>query len=415
MLLKYTIRPGDSSDDIRDKKLFIPMLIVAVVLSVIIGLVEYLTLGTLPALLPFVLGAMFFVNLLLLMATGSIALSHNIAFLSLLTIPALNQWSLGGFVATGGIAIWGLGGPFGAMIFRSRTEALIQFLLFIIVFAVSVLCETWYPSPWPSIPQEASTYLLLGNFSAFMCYIMLNVMHFRLQRDEAQQALTQKHSLLQEEQNRSENLLLNVLPERIAQRLKNEPGPIAEGFDNVCIIFADIANFTPLASRIPPTRLVSILNQIFSRFDDIADTYGLEKIKTLGDAYMAAAGLPEKVDRPAHRCAEAALAMQKALREMQIREAPDIQLRIGIHCGPVVAGVIGRKKFIYDLWGDAVNTASRMESHGSEGRIHLSTEAKNLLEAEFELENRGTIDIKGKGPMETAYLLYKKTNIPRAS
>ena len=160
---------------------------------------------------------------------------------------------------------------------------------------------------------------------------------------------------------------------------------------------------------------MSILNQIFSRFDDIADTYGLEKIKTLGDAYMAAAGLPEKVDRPAHRCAEAALAMQKALREMQIREAPDIQLRIGIHCGPVVAGVIGRKKFIYDLWGDAVNTASRMESHGSEGRIHLSTEAKNLLEAEFELENRGTIDIKGKGPMETAYLLYKKTNIPRAS
>ncbi|MEQ8353546.1 MAG: adenylate/guanylate cyclase domain-containing protein [Leptospiraceae bacterium] len=408
MILKLTIRPGDTEDDIRDKQLFVPMLAAAVGLSVVVASIQYYVINSGSAIIPLVLAGVFFINLLLLIATGSIALCHNIAFLALLTLPALDQWALGGFVATGGLAIWGMGGPFGGMIFRSLPEAMIQFVLYLIVFAVAILAEQWYPSPFAGVPKEASVFLLIGNLAAFMGYIMVNVMHFRMQRDEAQNALREQHSLLQEEKHRSENLLLNVLPARIADRLKAEPGPIAEGFDDVCIIFADIANFTPLASKMEPTRLVGILNEIFSRFDDIAEQYGLEKIKTLGDAYMAAAGLPEKVDRPAQRCAEAALAMQSTLRTIHIPEAPDIQLRIGIHSGPVVAGVIGRKKFIYDLWGDAVNTASRMESHGNAGHIHISAEASRLLDDEFVLQARGQIDIKGKGLMPTYFLLSKK-------
>lgn len=404
MILKYVVRPGDSQDEIRNKSLFVPMIFVAIVLSAIVAVVQYLALGPVQAILPLILGGMFVLILILLILTGSMALCHGLAFTSLLFLPLGNQWALGGFMATGGIGIWGVGGPFAGTIFRSKKEAFFQFSLYLIAFAATILAEKHYPSTWPAVPESLSSYFLIGNLSVFLMYIMLNVLHFRYQRDVAQEALNREHSLLQQEQNRSEKLLLNVLPPRIAQRLKTEPGPIAEAFDNVCVIFADIANFTPLAARTSPERLVSILNEIFYRFDDIAEKHGLEKIKTLGDAYMAAAGLPDPVDRPAHRCAKAALDMQAALESLKFDEAPGIELRIGIHCGPVVAGVIGRKKFIYDLWGDAVNVASRMESHGSAGRIHLSDAAATLLANEFQMEARGPIEVKGKGSMQTFFL-----------
>ncbi|MCB1171517.1 MAG: adenylate/guanylate cyclase domain-containing protein, partial [Leptospiraceae bacterium] len=258
-------------------------------------------------------------------------------------------------------------------------------------------------------PEEASIYMLIGNMSVFLIYIMVNVLHFRYQRDEAQSALSREHQLLQQEQDRSESLLLNVLPQRIAERLKNEPGPIAEGFDRVAVLFADIANFTPLAERLSPQELVSMLNQIFSRFDEICDAHGLEKIKTLGDAYMAAAGLPEPVDRPEARCAAAALEMQRTLSSSEFSQSGNLQIRIGIHSGPVVAGVIGKRKFIYDLWGDAVNVASRMESQGAVGKIHLSAATAELLQNDFQLENRGEIEIKGKGRMETFFLISSRS------
>ncbi|MCB1140066.1 MAG: adenylate/guanylate cyclase domain-containing protein [Leptospiraceae bacterium] len=405
MILKLASRPTDSRKELRDKKLFIPMLTVAVFLSLLVALVQYLALGPMQTILPFVQAGMFVIILATLMFTGSLAISHWMAFTSLLLIPTANQWALGGFVATGGIGIWAVGGPFAGMIFRSRKEAMVQFSLFVVVFAGAILMERHFVSPWPRVPPEASVYMLIGNMSVFLIYIMVNVLHFRYQRDEAQSALGREHQLLQKEQDRSESLLLNVLPGRIAQRLKNEPGPIAEGFERVCVLFADIANFTPLAERLAPEKLVSMLNQIFSRFDEICDAHGLEKIKTLGDAYMAAAGLPEPVDRPEARCAAAALEMQRSLSSEQFAEARDLQIRIGIHSGPVVAGVIGKRKFIYDLWGDAVNVASRMESHGAVGRIHISEAAAEPLRDAFTLEKRAPVEIKGKGQMQTYFLL----------
>ena len=200
---------------------------------------------------------------------------------------------------------------------------------------------------------------------------------------------------------RSEELLLNILPPSIASRLKLDNGTIADGFEEVTVLFADIVGFTKLSARLPPARIVEVLNELFCRFDDLAAEYGLEKIKTIGDCYMVAGGLPEPRADHAEAVAEMGLAMLDVVREIGVRAHEPLAVRIGIHSGPVVAGVIGKRKFIYDMWGDTVNTASRMESHGVPGAIQLSESSHRLLAAKFRMQARGTIDVKGKGTMET--------------
>ncbi|MEC4803918.1 MAG: adenylate/guanylate cyclase domain-containing protein [Jaaginema sp. PMC 1079.18] len=205
-------------------------------------------------------------------------------------------------------------------------------------------------------------------------------------------------------QQKSERLLLNVLPKAIAERLKNHTGAIAEQYDEVTILFADIVNFTPLASRLSPIELVNLLNKIFSTFDKLADYYDLEKIKTIGDAYMVVGGLPNPQADRAEAIARMALAMQEAMNQFKIEHDPNLQIRIGINTGSVVAGVIGIKKFIYDLWGDAVNVASRMESQGQPGRIQVTAHTYQRLKDQFSLTRRGRIQVKGKGKMTTYWL-----------
>ena len=203
------------------------------------------------------------------------------------------------------------------------------------------------------------------------------------------------------EHDRSERLLLNILPRTISERLKGGQHSIADGFADVSVLFADIVGFTELSARLPPAELVGALNQVFSKFDELADKHGLEKIKTIGDAYMVASGLP--VPRADHAVAAThmALDMRDALVELNARHGLSLEARIGIHSGPVVAGVIGKKKFIYDLWGDTVNTASRMESHGVKGAVHVSESTAKLIEDAFVIEARGAIAVKGKGEMQT--------------
>jgi class 3 adenylate cyclase len=226
--------------------------------------------------------------------------------------------------------------------------------------------------------------------------------HKRL-RDQEQAYLHQ----LQAEQARSERLLLNILPQPIAERLKHSQQPIAESFDDVTVLFADIVDFTSLASRVAPNELVGLLNEIFSLFDDLAERHGLEKIKTIGDAYMAVGGLPKP--RPGHAAAVAdmALAMRRAIARFSARRGEPYDIRIGISTGAAVAGVIGTKKFIYDLWGDTVNTASRMESHGLAGQIQVCPATYERLRGRYLFEERGEVSIKGKGEM-TTYLLTGK-------
>ena len=206
----------------------------------------------------------------------------------------------------------------------------------------------------------------------------------------------------------SERLLLNVLPGPIAERLKAGENLIVDRFESVTVLFADIVGFTALSSRTTPEELVTMLNELFSLFDRLAEHHGLEKIKTIGDAYMVVAGIPQPIADHAVAITHMALDMLAGIREYAARHGSDLTIRIGIHTGPVVAGVIGEKKFIYDLWGDTVNTASRMESHGVPGRIHVTAATHALLRTVFELEPRGAVEIKGKGVMQTYLVIGPK-------
>ena len=215
------------------------------------------------------------------------------------------------------------------------------------------------------------------------------------------------------ERERSERLLLNVLPAPIAERLKRESGIIADRCPEVSVLFADLAGFTPTAERLPPEEVVSLLDGIFSEFDRLVATYGLEKIKTIGDGYMAAGGIPVFVEDHAERIADLALAMQHSVGTRS--SGSTLGLRIGVDTGPVVAGVIGRSRFGYDLWGDTVNTASRMESHALPGTIQVTGRTRDLLADRFELERRDEVDVKGKGPMTTYLLLGRRASTPEPS
>jgi class 3 adenylate cyclase len=214
--------------------------------------------------------------------------------------------------------------------------------------------------------------------------------------------------LLAAEREKADRLLLNVLPRAIADRLKRRHEVIADSFTDVTVLFADIVGFTQMASQVSAIELVDMLNNVFSAFDRLAERHGLEKIKTVGDAYMVVAGLPTPRADHAEAMAEMALDMQAEIARLAAERGREFQLRIGINTGPVVAGVIGLKKFAYDLWGDTVNVASRMESHGVPGRIQVSASTAALLGERYELADRGAIAIKGRGEMLASFLVGKK-------
>ncbi|MEM9539546.1 MAG: adenylate/guanylate cyclase domain-containing protein [Cyanobacteria bacterium P01_E01_bin.42] len=213
---------------------------------------------------------------------------------------------------------------------------------------------------------------------------------------------------VQQEREKAEALLLNIFPESIARTLKSDRSAIAQHFESVTILFADLVGFTELSARLSPIELVELLNKIFSHFDRLVGDFGLEKIKTIGDAYMIAAGLPIPREDHAEAMAEMALAMHQAMESFQQQNGESFQMRIGINTGAAVAGVIGQKKFIYDLWGDAVNVASRMESLGKPAAIQVSTTTYKLLKDKYSFERRGQIWVKGKGIMTTYWLIDKK-------
>jgi len=239
-----------------------------------------------------------------------------------------------------------------------------------------------------------------GNLTPLREYSVLLVGHDITRRKRTQQAL-------QNEREKSERLLLNVLPRPIAEQLKQQPGIIADYFPEATILFADLVGFTPLAARLTPIEVVELLNRIFSAFDALAREHGLEKIKTIGDAYMVVGGLPEPHPRDhAAAMADMALDMQQCIAGFSESGMP-LHLRIGINIGPVVAGVIGSQKFSYDLWGDTVNIASRMESKSEPGRIQVTEAVYLRLASAYLLEERGWVTIKGKGEMRTYWLVGK--------
>ena len=238
------------------------------------------------------------------------------------------------------------------------------------------------------------------------------MLHRQATRLQAQNEQLQKEiqerkhveNALRVEQQKSEQLLLNILPKAVVEQLKQFQGSLAERFDDATILFADIVNFTPLAAQVMPLELVHLLNQIFSTFDRLAEQYGLEKIKTIGDAYMIVGGLPLPNENHAEAVMEMAIAMQAAIQRFARIDGQPLQLRIGINTGAVVAGVIGIKKFSYDLWGDAVNIASRMEAQGVPGKIQVTEATYQRLKHKYHFTPAGELMIKGKGLMNIYHL-----------
>ena len=218
-------------------------------------------------------------------------------------------------------------------------------------------------------------------------------------------------ALLAAERERSERLLLNVLPAPVADRLKLRQELIADAFEDITVLFADVVQFTNLAASLSADQVVGILDTVFTVFDGLSTQFGLEKIKTIGDCYMVVGGLPVPREDHVEALADMALAMQASVKELNAQHGWNLAFRIGLHCGPAVAGVIGRQKFIYDLWGDTVNTASRMESHGIPGEIQVTEAVYERLAEKFEFVLRGRLEVKGKGLMDT-YLLQARRATP---
>jgi len=213
---------------------------------------------------------------------------------------------------------------------------------------------------------------------------------------------------IQTERAKSERLLLNVLPKAIGERLKHGEKMIVDSVAAATVIFADIVNFTGIATHMTPARTVTLLNELFSDFDQLVERMGVEKIKTIGDAYMVVGGVPVPMENHAERCAEMALAMLESLLVFNLRTGQNWQIRIGMHTGPVVAGIIGSKKFAYDLWGDTVNIASRLESHGEPGTIQVSRATSDILADKFLLEPRGGVALKNRGEMMAYRLIGRR-------
>lgn len=326
---------------------------------------------------------------------------------AILLAPTLSMIPLGGFLKSGGVGLWGILAPLAALVFSDVASARRWYAAYLVVFLGSGVTGEVIGPVWSPPPGWFTTTMLALNIAVGGTIVFTLLAVFASQRRDALVALRQ-------EQAKAENLLLNILPRSIADKLKAQTQRIADQFESASILFADVVDFTPWSEGLPPAEVVGYLDHLFSHFDELAERYGVEKIKTIGDCYMVAAGVPTPRPDHAHALALMALDMLEAMRSADEVAPVGLELRIGINSGPVVAGVIGRKRFLYDLWGDAVNTASRMESHGTPGRIQITHATHELLAGEFECEPRGTIAVKGKGEIEAWFLLGPRSGWPSA-
>jgi adenylate cyclase len=340
--------------------------------------------------------------------TGRYHLFRFFQLLVTLIFPFLLMVVLGGFVNSSGVVLWSLTSPVGALLFAGRRQAAGWFTGFLgLIFLGGLIDAGVIPLPanWPApIDTDLIITLFFLNIAGVSIVVFLLLTYFTRERDR-------NHDLLLVEQAKSEGLLLNVLPRSIADRLKNGEQTIADCHPEAGVLFADIVGFTPLSAELGVEQTVEVLNELLSRFDAISDKYDLEKIRTIGDGYMVASGVPAPRPDYAHALAEAALDMMAFVRSWNSPYADRIHVRIGINVGTIMAGVIGRSKFSYDVWGDPVNVASRMESTSLADCIQISKHTYELIKDDFITCPRGVVSIKGKGNMPTWFLLDRKERI----
>jgi class 3 adenylate cyclase len=349
--------------------------------------VTYAMLGLyVSAAIPFGYQVISVASIVLIARTGRFEFFRTIQLSIMLLLPVLLQWSLGGFVASSGVMLWALVSPLGALVFSPRPLPL--FSAYLASTVISGVVEPFLtPAEIPESVNVAFFVLNIGGVSTVVYFLLRYFMRG-----------------LALERQKSETLLLNVLPASIARRLKAGERPLADRFEEAAVLFADMVDFTPMSEHLTPEEVVEMLDGLFSEFDAIAERRHLEKIKTVGDAYMVVGGLPEARPDAVEAVAEMALEMQEMVAGYRTSLGETLRLRIGIDVGPVVAGVIGRRKFTYDLWGDTVNTASRMESHGIPGQIQVTPNAYERLRHAYRFQAREPVEIKGKGQI-VPYLL----------
>lgn len=314
----------------------------------------------------------------------AIFMAHNIA---IVLFPLLSTILLGGFFESGSRFIWTLLGPIAILVFYKGRYAWSSFAAYLTLLILTFTQIPGVPitGELPHVVSSALSIANIGGLSAFV-FILFNAY---------------VHNLWSE-QDKTESLILNILPKEIAANLKDHRASeiIAEHHPSASILFADIVNFTGISKALSANELVTLLNQVFCHFDQLAEKYGLEKIKTIGDSYMLASGVPSHRDDHAVVLTKMALEMRHFVENQTFINGLRVQLRIGIHSGEVVAGVIGKKKFVYDLWGNTVNIASRAESHGLSGSINITTSTYQQVKEFFHCESRGMIDLKGLGEHE---------------
>jgi adenylate cyclase len=398
-VLAYLARIGADPQDDEDTRAGKALLVLISVLILPVALLWaclYLAFGSPVGWVPLVYFAVLLAAIVVFSRTRDFGQLLLVGQLAILFAPTLSMVPLGGFLAAGGVGLWGIIAPLGALVFSDVRSAARWYVAWVVVFLGSGIAGELLGGVSPSVPEWFTSTMLALNVTVGGTIVFTLLALFARQRRDAQA--------------RAESLLLNILPQSIVERLKVETRTIADQFISASILFADVVDFTPLAERLPPAEVVGVLDHLFSHFDELAERYEVEKIKTIGDCYMVAAGVPSPRPDHARALARMALDMQAAMRSVDEVGHLGLELRVGINSGPVVAGVIGRKRFLYDLWGDAVNTASRMESYGTSGRIQITRATKELLADEFVCEPRGTIPVKGKGEIEAWYLVGRKVS-----
>jgi class 3 adenylate cyclase len=409
------IEPGDS-DEIKLKKSLLLLAMGLTTAAPVLWLALYWLMGlNISASLPFYYQLVSLATLIYYLVSRNFAAFRLMQLCLLLFFPFVLQWSLGNFITASGVVLWALLAPVAAILLFSARESIPWFVAYAVLIAASAffdyqLVET--SARTAPIPPRASVIFFALNFVSVSAIVYFLLRYAAIERDRSKAKLEEAHRLLQAEQDRSERLLLNILPGPVAERLKQDDGTIADGFADVTVMFADIVNFTTLAEGMSPNSIFAMLNKVFSSFDSLAEKHGLEKIKTIGDAYMVAGGLDEDGETNySEAIADMALEMRRVLaNDLQINDHR-LEIRMGIGTGPVVAGVVGKKKFIYDLWGDTVNIASRITSEGVPGMIQVDQTTYRRLRNRYEFEQPQTIYLKGKGDTVIYRLKGKKTAV----
>jgi class 3 adenylate cyclase len=413
------VEPSDS-EDLKLKKQLLMFAMGLTVAAPVLWFAIYGFMGQrLPASVPFGYQLVSLGTLLYYLHSRNFELFRILQLALYLFFPFVLQWQLGDFITASGFVLWGLLAPVVAVLVFSPRDSIPWFAAYVVLVAAAAAADYYQFAggmKTPPLPPKTIVVFFALNFIAISSVVYFLLRFAATERDRSQANLVEAHRALQAEQERSERLLLNILPGPVAERLKQEDGTIADGFADVTVMFADIVNFTNIAEGMSPNQIFAMLNKVFSSFDALAEKHGLEKIKTIGDAYMVAGGL-EKDDTTnySEQIALMALAMRDMLASDLAVNEHRLQIRMGIGTGPVVAGVVGKKKFIYDLWGDTVNLASRITSEAVPGMIQVDATTYRRLRGRFDFDPPHTVYLKGKGDTVIYRMRGLKSEAPRTA